>query len=64
MALVRHLVTNNVSAQYHCVFDDKFEAVTGMLGLEDSPDDPFDEVIERIWHGLFTSDGCRDCDVY
>jgi hypothetical protein len=62
VGLVRHLVTGNISAQYHVVYDDRFETVFGLFGLQED-DEKLDNLVETIWTKLFTSDGARDCYV-
>ena len=56
-ALVRHLGSHNLSTQLHCVYDDKFETVFGLLG---SAADQLSDTVERIWDRLFDSEGARD----
>lgn len=54
-ALVRHLGSHNLSTQLHCVFDDKFETVFGLMG---SAADKLSDTVELIWSRLF--DESRD----
>ena len=56
-AVVRHLNTESFSTQLHCVFDDKFETVSGMLG---EPEEALDDTVQAIWTGLFETEGARD----
>ena len=53
VGLVRHLDSNYISPQYHCVYDDKFETVSGLVG--DSAEDLAD-TIQQKWGSLFESD--------
>ena len=56
-ALVRHLGTHNLSTQLHCIYDDKFETVFGLLG---SAADKLNDTVELIWSRLFDQEGSRD----
>ena len=57
VGLVRHLDSNYISPQYHCVYDDKFETVSGLIG--DSAED-FTTHIQMKWGGLFLNDDGHD----
>jgi hypothetical protein len=49
-------VTGNISAQYHVVYDDRFETVFGVFGLQED-DEKLDNLLGTIWTKFFTSDG-------
>ncbi|KAK1733533.1 hypothetical protein QTG54_015821 [Skeletonema marinoi] len=52
VGLIRHVGTGHMSAQYHTVFDDRFETVFG-IGSED--EEVLDETVSKIWCDLFKS---------
>ena len=56
-ALVRHLGTQNLSTQLHCIFDDNFETVFGLLG---SASEKLCDNVGLIWDRLFDEEGARD----
>ena len=55
-------MTGNISAQYHVVYDDRFETVFGLFGLQEN-DEKLDNLVGTIWTKFFTSDGAGDCYV-
>ncbi|MFZ8941767.1 MAG: hypothetical protein ACO2ZK_07195, partial [Gemmobacter sp.] len=55
--VVRHLQTGSFSTQLHCVFDDKFESVIGMIG---EPEELLTDEVKAVWTVLFSTEGSRD----
>jgi hypothetical protein len=52
VGLVRHLISGSISPQYHLVFDETFESVTG-LGPSES--ETVEDFVSLLWEKLFDS---------
>ena len=57
VGLIRSVNTGMISAQYHVVYDDKFETV---FGISDASDETLCDKVQQIWGKLFRLGDSRD----
>jgi hypothetical protein len=58
VGLIRNLSTGSITPQYHCVYDEKFQAVAGLSTSED--DENLELYVQRLWKHLFETPYATD----